>query len=127
MQEHDYCLGLQKFGGNAQCLTKDRFVHHTSFLWNFQEVNMTYLRMPEKRPEYRNDRGHLDFLVRLCDATSPEMKVKGPSVLFDAVTTMAKRVFNIIEMDITQAQQMLKDAPELNTNAAAVRTRNVIL
>lgn len=34
---------LTQFGGNAQSITKDRWVHHTSFLWDFDPANMDYL------------------------------------------------------------------------------------
>ena len=40
--------GLQ-FGGNAQAITKGRWLHHTSFLWAFEPENMRYLRMPDKK------------------------------------------------------------------------------
>eukprot|EP01034_Spumella_vulgaris_P022064 gene22064-28159_t len=54
-----------EFGGNAQSITKDRWVHHTSFLWDFDPANMEYLQVPKRRPEYRKDRSHLDFITRL--------------------------------------------------------------
>lgn len=38
-----------QFGGNAQAITKGRWLHHTSFLWSFDPANMLYLQMPEKR------------------------------------------------------------------------------
>lgn len=47
-------------------LTRDRWLHHTSFLWDFDDSLLgRYLLLPEKRPEYRQDRSHKDFLVRL--------------------------------------------------------------
>jgi lipoate-protein ligase A len=66
LRENDYVIGNRKIGGNAQSITKDRWVHHTSFLWDFRPSNMQYLLMPKKRPEYRQDRDHNDFLVPLC-------------------------------------------------------------
>ena len=65
LRENDYCLGDYKMGGNAQSIGKDGFLHHTSFLWDFQPSNMDYLQLPAKRPKYRGDRSHDDFLVRL--------------------------------------------------------------
>lgn len=41
--------GQQQFGGNAQAITKGRWLHHTSFLWDFDPANMLYLQMPDKR------------------------------------------------------------------------------
>jgi hypothetical protein len=51
--EHDYVLGDKKFGGNAQSIIKDRFLHHTSFLWDYQDFRMAYLKLPERAPTYR--------------------------------------------------------------------------
>ena len=54
----DYTYGEQKFGGNAQAITKQRWLHHTSFLWDFDDSNMALLKHPSRVPKYR--------LVRLC-------------------------------------------------------------
>lgn len=63
--EHDYCLGDHKFGGNAQALSRDRWVHHTSFLWRTTPAHLALLKLPEKRPAYRRSRAHGDFLTTL--------------------------------------------------------------
>ena len=70
LREHDYCWGDRKVGGNAQSVSRDRWVHHTSFLWDFDARNMLLLRMPERRPEYRRDRGHADFLVPMSSLSA---------------------------------------------------------
>ncbi|KAF3789327.1 hypothetical protein EJ110_NYTH18684 [Nymphaea thermarum] len=62
LRENDYCFGDYKFGGNAQSITKSRWVHHTSFLWDFDTHNMSYLTHPLKMPKYRLERNHIDFL-----------------------------------------------------------------
>jgi lipoate-protein ligase A len=69
LRENDYVLGNYKMGGNAQSIVKHgRWLHHTSFLWNYDVRNMqNYLLMPKKRPAYRSDRAHGDFLVKLKD------------------------------------------------------------
>lgn len=54
----DYVFDDRKFGGNAQSITKHRWIHHTSFLWDYEVKNMSYLKLPAKAPEYR--------LVSLC-------------------------------------------------------------
>ncbi|MDE3045081.1 MAG: lipoate--protein ligase family protein [Verrucomicrobiota bacterium] len=63
--ENDYVIGDLKCGGNAQYITKDRWLHHTSFLWDYRDENMNYLLLPPKRPRYRRDRPHHTFLCRL--------------------------------------------------------------
>ena len=69
-----------KFGGNAQSISRGRWVHHTSFLWDFTNRSMAYLQLPDKRPTYRDDRAHGDFLVRLSDAVG-NMAQAGEDVL----------------------------------------------
>ena len=49
----DYTFGERKFGGNAQAITKQRWLHHTSFLWDFDDRNMALLKHPSRVPEYR--------------------------------------------------------------------------
>lgn len=65
LKENDYVIGNVKCGGNAQYIKKDRFVHHTTFLWDFEDEAMDYLLHPKKTPAYREERDHLDFLTRL--------------------------------------------------------------
>ncbi|GLT43565.1 hypothetical protein SLA2020_175040 [Shorea laevis] len=67
LRENDYVFGSQKFGGNAQSITKNRWIHHTSFLWDYEVSNMAYLKNPKRAPEYRLARDHLDFICRLKD------------------------------------------------------------
>ncbi|KAL2230462.1 uncharacterized protein LOC105172155 isoform X2 [Sesamum indicum] len=67
LRENDYVLGDRKFGGNAQSITKNRWVHHTSFLWEYEVSNMGYLKLPKRAPNYRQARDHLDFICRMKD------------------------------------------------------------
>lgn len=67
LRENDYVFGNRKFGGNAQSITKSRWIHHTSFLWDYEVRNMTYLRHPKRVPDYREARSHLDFICSLKD------------------------------------------------------------
>jgi lipoate-protein ligase A len=60
----DYVFGAHKFGGNAQSITKGRWVHHTSLLWDFQPANMHLLKFPPKSPEYRQVRKPSPTLAR---------------------------------------------------------------
>lgn len=77
LREHDYTLGPHKFAGNAQSISRERWVHHTSFLWDFAEANMELLTLPEKRPVYREDRAHRDFLRPLKSVARPELAAVG--------------------------------------------------
>ncbi|KAH9259378.1 hypothetical protein BASA81_002421 [Batrachochytrium salamandrivorans] len=65
-RENDYVINQRaKVAGNAQAISGDRFCHHTSFLWRVDPKSMSYLKHPDKMPEYRADRSHLDFLLGL--------------------------------------------------------------
>eukprot|EP00980_Cylindrotheca_fusiformis_P031155 scaffold25915_cov122-Cylindrotheca_fusiformis.AAC.1 len=71
LRENDYVLGEMKMGGNAQSIVKGGWLHHTSFLWDYDPCNMEYLTLPEKRPSYRGDRSHDEFLVSLQSVYGP--------------------------------------------------------
>jgi len=62
LKENDYVLTQEKIGGNAQSITKSRWLHHTSFLFDFNPHLMDLLLTPGKAPKYRNQRKHGDFL-----------------------------------------------------------------
>lgn len=66
-RENDYVLGNTKCGGNAQYIRKNRFLHHTTFLWDYSPSAMEYLLLPPKSPPYRKDRPHSEFLCKLKD------------------------------------------------------------
>lgn len=65
LRENDYVLGDKKFGGNAQYIAKNRYLHHSSLLWRYNPDLMALLKMPTKTPLYRQGRGHFDFLTTL--------------------------------------------------------------
>lgn len=65
LRENDYVFDTRKFGGNAQSIIKNRWIHHTSFLWDFDVKNMGYLKLPKRTPEYRSARDHVEFLCRM--------------------------------------------------------------
>jgi lipoate-protein ligase A len=65
LYQNDFVIGERKCGGNAQMITRDRFVHHISFVWDFDPFQMAYLKQPEKQPAYRAWRAHNDFMIPL--------------------------------------------------------------
>ncbi|KAF3329963.1 putative lipoate-protein ligase A isoform X2 [Carex littledalei] len=67
LRENDYVFDNLKFGGNAQSITKNKWIHHTSFLWNYDVRNMDYLKHPQRTPKYRSERSHIEFLCRMKD------------------------------------------------------------
>ena len=65
LKDNDYAINDKKVGGNAQYIKKDRFVHHSSFLWDYNSTTMDILSHPPKEPSYRNKRRHDEFLTTL--------------------------------------------------------------
>ncbi len=65
LKENDYVIGEKKVGGNAQYIKKERFCHHTSFLWDYKEERMACLTLPKKQPKYREGRDHKSFITPL--------------------------------------------------------------
>jgi lipoate-protein ligase A len=65
LKQNDYVFGSRKFGGNAQYIKKDRWLHHTSFLYDYRPEFMQLLKHPKKTPEYRNGRNHEEFICKL--------------------------------------------------------------
>ncbi len=65
LQDNDYTLGDKKIGGNAQYIKKNCWLHHSTFLHDFSDKNMEYLKLPKQQPNYRKNRPHADFLTTL--------------------------------------------------------------
>lgn len=62
----DLALGDRKFSGNSQRRKKNYLLFHGTFLLNFDLTLVEkFLRMPDKEPDYRGGRGHLEFLTNL--------------------------------------------------------------
>ena len=91
VQENDYVFGDKKFGGNAQYIVKDRWLHHTSFLWDYDKKKMRYLKKPEKQPQYRKNRSHSEFLCCLKNFNRSR-----ESILYDIENKL-----NIFQVNLT--------------------------
>jgi lipoate-protein ligase A len=62
----DLALSGKKISGNAQARKKRYFLHHGTFLYNFDIEKVShYLKYPPKEPEYREGRSHKDFLTNI--------------------------------------------------------------
>lgn len=65
LYENDFVIGEKKCGGNALYIKKNRWLIHTSFLWDYDPAKMELLKYPPKTPAYRQGRSHTDFLYSL--------------------------------------------------------------
>ncbi|XP_022738276.1 uncharacterized protein LOC111291007 [Durio zibethinus] len=122
LRENDYVFGNHKFGGNAQSITKSRWIHHTSFLWDFEVRNMTYLKLPKRAPEYRLARGHLDFICRMKDymprSTFINKTVEATGTQFSLRSIMSEEIESCSETEFYPSTRLLTDK-ELEAAAVA--------
>ncbi|MFQ5952668.1 MAG: biotin/lipoate A/B protein ligase family protein [Candidatus Omnitrophota bacterium] len=62
----DLALDGKKISGNAQARKRKYFLHHGTFLYDFDLDKIShYLKCPKKEPEYRKGRPHEDFLANI--------------------------------------------------------------
>jgi lipoate-protein ligase A len=90
-------------GGNAQSITKEGWLHHTSFLWDWQDAHMDYLTLPSKRPEYRQDRNHEDFLVKL------NQYYESPKVFFETFKEVCEDEYELETVNLRQVMGMVNE------------------
>ena len=117
LKENDYVLGEKKIGGNAQSIVSSGFLHHTSFLWDYDDDNMNYLTLPNKQPEYRGNRSHDEFLVRLKDhygsgagsGGSGSSSSMNKHSLFKHVKSATAQSFELEEMTLKDVLQIAND------------------
>ena len=72
--ENDFVIDNKKIAGNAMYIKKDRFLLHTSFLFDFEIDNIEkYLKIPKIAPSYRKNRSHKDFLSPIKNIFSKDL------------------------------------------------------
>ena len=108
LRENDYVLGDHKMGGNAQSITSGAWLHHTSFLWDYENDNMEYLTLPDKRPAYRGDRRHDDFLVKLKTVYGKNYSdVEGKRLFFTHLKVTTQDAFDLREVSLSEALEVV--------------------
>lgn len=117
LQENDFCFGDVKFGGNAQAITKQRFLHHTSLLWDYQDERMRLLKHPAKIPDYRLDRDHLQFVCKLKDFVPDKQ-----DMLDSIPVALEKAGLTVKEVNITEAEHALERDYFKNTKLVDLAT-----
>ena len=120
LKENDYVLGERKMGGNAQSIVKGGWLHHTSFLWDYDEDNMHYLTLPNKRPDYRGTRSHSDFLIRLC-----EVYGKSHRPFFASLKETCEEAFELDAVTVKEAMAVVENLGGMGEWLAKSRTRLV--
>jgi lipoate-protein ligase A len=105
LKENDYVIDSKKFGGNAQYIKKERWLHHTSFLWDYCSDKMQTLLIPKKMPSYRASRPHSDFLCKMKEILPSE------KVFFSALRSSLEKEFEVIDISLNQLHIGSLEAP----------------
>jgi lipoate---protein ligase len=101
LRDNDYVIGDRKCGGNAQYIQKDRWLHHTSFLWDYSPDRLSCLKIPQKQPSYREGRSHTDFLTPLCS------HFETPDHFLDQLITQLSHHLPLHETTLATAKSVL--------------------
>jgi lipoate---protein ligase len=109
LKENDYVIENRKFGGNAQYITKDCWLHHTSLLWDYSPEKMEYLRHPKKTPPYRVGRSHEEFLCRLSEYFPDK------EVLIERILREIKKRFPLKKISLEAALSLCKESVRQST------------
>jgi len=81
----DLAAAGRKFSGNAQARKKRYFLHHGTFLYDFDiEKVSRYLKHPPAEPDYRKGRAHGDFLANISESPENLMDIVKEEFLADA-------------------------------------------
>ena len=117
LRDNDYTVGDGddgeglKFGGNAQSIVRDRWLHHTSFLWEFDPDTMhRYLQMPKKMPDYRGDREHRSFLRPMHEF------IDTPDTFFDSLVDELGTRYDVEETDVEAAWEAVEGLDHRRSN-----------
>ncbi len=102
VHENDYAFCDRKFGGNAFYLRKERWLHHTSFLWDYDSKKMEYLTLPEKAPKYRQGRNHADFLCSLSE------RFEDPSQVIQSFKRELSNTFEVKTVKLADVEEIGK-------------------
>ena len=112
LRENDYVIGSRKCGGNAQYIQKNRFVCHTTFLWDYSKERMNSLLIPKKIPLYRQNRSHEAFLCCLKEYFSSKehlLETIPPALSKHYTLKEAPPINTLLSTDHRRATQFLDD------------------
>jgi lipoate-protein ligase A len=129
LRENDYTLGERKIGGNAQTIVKGSWLHHTSFLWDYDVGNMAYLTLPQKRPDYRGGRSHDDFLIKLntyfggSGGNGSSNGITSNRPFFAAIKTACGKEFQVEDVKVKEAMAVINRLGGMDAWFGKSRTR----
>ncbi|MDJ0651898.1 MAG: lipoate--protein ligase family protein [Simkaniaceae bacterium] len=121
LKEQDYVIGNRKCGGNAQYIRKDRFVHHTTFLWDFDNLLMEYLLHPQKTPAYRKGRNHAEFLCKL------KKFFPAKTQLISSIPENLSKKFNVVKRALNPLKPLLAKPHRKTTTLLCIYPRTLFV
>lgn len=101
-KESDYVLLDKKCSGNAQYIKKNRWLHHSTFLWDYKIQNMDFLKIPPTSPSYRKNRDHKDFLGSINQCFFSK------NIFVEKIKTELMKNFNIEDGSLDKAKKLLE-------------------
>lgn len=107
-KENDYVIENRKVGGNAQYIQRTKWLHHTSFLYDFEEKNMNYLLMPKKVPTYRAQRDHKDFLTTL-------RPLMGKTLFFERIKAHLQTLYDLRPFNQSELNELMNQPHRKST------------
>lgn len=120
-------ISLKKIVKCFSCILS--LLQHTSFLWNLDSDAITkYLSIPEKRPAYRKDRPHSEFLCPLSPAF-PSLPENEIDYRFeDTIVNQLHRWFQVSHIDFTNEnlQELLKSVPSESLGSKILNIEHVL-
>lgn len=99
LKENDYAIFDKKVAGNAQYLKKDRWLHHSTFLYDYNKDLMESLKHPKFIPDYRKNRTHSDFLTTL------KPYIPSKSYFIQEVEKNLSNLFSISNVSLSSLQK----------------------
>ena len=107
----DLAVGPMKFSGNSLRCKRNHLLYHGTLLYDFRlELVPTYLRLPERQPEYRQGRGHEEFVMNLptTGAALREELIEAWSAHEDYGPWPAERVERLVAEKYSKAEWNLR-------------------
>lgn len=118
VKENDYVIEQKKVGGNAQYICKNRWLHHTSFLWGYDPEKMDYLTLPKKMPTYRLKRPHKDFLCSLNHYWEDRQSVK------QRIIERLNSLFDVKEVSLAELEDVLSSPHRKSTQQITIDSKS---
>jgi lipoate-protein ligase A len=121
LRETDYVIKDKKIIGNAQSITKNKFLHHMTLLYDLDPQKMSLLKQPNKAPLYRNNRSHMEFLCTLKENGITQ------KTLFEQCSLTVMSHFDLVPTSFEQAKAYISKEHRKSTRLLNVSTTSDLI